>query len=161
MAGDWSDGTGVGLQGNTKFFQNPGCNGSGGNSADGLTSRGTSAASVVAKTIFTVKTKICMSRAIGLRDISVIPGTLVFVPHDHGNGGASGLSLKDSGKDFDFISFISGSGVTALARLPSVQISLYICLRKEKSCWNAIYNGAQCLAVGLSPGSYCKFFSKC
>ena len=33
--------------------------------------------------------------------------------------------------------------------------------RKEKSCWNAIYNGAQCLAVGLSPGSYCKFFSKC
>ena len=161
MAGNRSDGTGIGLQGNAKLFQDLGSNSACGNSADGFTPRGTSAASVVAKTIFTVKPKICMSRAIGLRDISVIPGTLVFVPHDHGNGGASGLSLKDSGKDFDFISFISGSGVTALARLPSVQISLYICLRKEKSCWNAIYNGAQCLAVGLSPGSYCKFFSKC
>ena len=101
-----------------------------------------------------------MPRAVGICDISIIPGTLVCIFYHQGDGSAGSFPLEDSGKDFYEIALFTGRGITALAGFSSVKKNLDIFLAERKACRTSVHNSSKCLAVGFPPGGDCKFISK-
>ena len=61
-----------------------------------------------------------MSRAETGSDIGVVFGTLICVPHDHGDRGSGCLSLENAGEDLDLIALFSLGRKAALSRFSAV-----------------------------------------
>ena len=72
LTGNRSDGAGISLQSDAKLLQDFCCNSTCSNSADGFTSGGTSAASVVPDTIFAVKAIVSMPWPVCICYITII-----------------------------------------------------------------------------------------
>ena len=101
-----------------------------------------------------------MTGAVGVCNISVIPGTLVGIADQKRNRCAGSFSFKNSGKDFNQIPFFTGSCVAALAGFPPVKKNLDIFLAERKTCGAAVENCTDSIAMRLSPGSNYEFFSE-
>ena len=92
--------------------------------------------------------------------IAVIPGALIFIGNQKGDGGSGGFSLKDTGQDLYGIGFSAGRCKAALPRFPAIQKDLDIFLTERKSGGAAIDHRPHSPAVGFPPGGYCKIFAK-
>ena len=101
-----------------------------------------------------------MTGAVGVCNISVIPGTLVGIADQKRNRCAGSFSFKNSGKDLHQISFLTGSCITALTGLSPVKKNLDIFFAERKTCGTAVENGTDSLAVRFSPGGNHEFFSE-
>ena len=92
----------------------------GSNAPDCFASGGTPPAPVIPEAIFCIKGIVCVSGTVAVLDLSIIPGTLVFISYDHGDGRPGSFSFKGSGKDFCKVVFTALCRKLILSRLSSV-----------------------------------------
>ena len=99
-----------------------------------------------------------MSRAIGICDVSIIPGTLVCVADQKRNRGSGGFSLENARKDLDQIAFLKGGFVTNLTGFTEVKKNLDILLAEGKSGRTAVKNSTDRLYLRFAPGGNYDFY---
>mmetsp|Transcript_20326 Transcript_20326/g.30513 ORF Transcript_20326/g.30513 Transcript_20326/m.30513 type:complete len:337 (-) Transcript_20326:413-1423(-) len=96
-----------------------------------------------------------MRRPVGNTHIilQIIPGALILVPNQHGNGRARGDALaRHAGEDFDCIGLVAGSGDAGLARAASVEVDLDFVAGEFYAGWAAVECDAYAASVGFAPG---------
>ena len=101
-----------------------------------------------------------MTGTVGICDISVISGTLIGIADQKRDWCAGSFSLKNSGKDLNQISFLTGSCVAALAGFPPVKKNLDIFLAEREARRAAVENRTDGLAMRFTPGGNYEFFSE-
>ena len=115
-----ADGAGVGKNLYPQFLQNLSRDGAGSDAADGLPPGRTSAAPIVTEPVLCIKGIVRMAGAVIGSDFAVIPRLLGGIFYDKGNRGASGKALKDAGKYFHKVIFLTGGGNPGLPRLTPI-----------------------------------------
>ena len=107
LADDRANGLGIGADEDAQLSQDLLRNGAGGHPANGLSSGGPASAPVVPEAIFGEEAPVGVSGPKGVRDVAVIPGVLILIANQKGNGRPGGLSLEDAGENLDLIVFSS------------------------------------------------------
>ncbi len=115
-----ADRLGVGGDTDPKLLQEPGCHGSGGNASDGLPPGRPAASPVVPESVLGVKGVVGMPRTVTFPDPAVIPGALVLIADQQGDGRSGSLPFKDAGEYLYLIGFISCGSIFVLTGFPAV-----------------------------------------
>ena len=151
----------VSADGDPKLPEHQGGDCSCGNASDRLASGRTPAAAIVAYAVFYCVRVIRMAGTEKVSNIPVIFRPVILVADKEGDRSSGRLSLKYAGKDFHRIRLVSLSRIFTLARFPPVEKILDVLFAQADSGRAAVDHNADSGPVGLSPGGYVKYFSKC
>ena len=106
------------------FFQPFFSDCSGGNTCGGLAGGTSTAAAIVACTVFVPVGVIGVTRAETGGDIAIVFAALVGITDQEGDGGAGGFTFEYAGEDFDLVGFAALGNVAAGAGFAPVEIGL-------------------------------------
>ena len=120
--------------------------------ADGDTCRGTSAATVVADTIFIIIGVVGMGRTEQTAQVLIVLRVLVLVPDDESDGTARRLPFKDAAEQFHLVCFLPRRSDMALSRTATVQFLLDEFQVDVDACRHPVDHAAYGLTVTFSEG---------
>src|SRR5699024_7330844 len=134
--------------------------GAGCDPADGFPAGRAAAASVISESVFLLKSVVCVSGTIGECNLSVIPGTLILISDNHGNGRTCCLPLEYSRTDFTSVRFLPFCRILALPGPAPVEKCLNVILCKGNPGRASVDHCTYGRTVGLPPCSDTEYFAK-
>ena len=84
--------------------------------------------------------------------VLIVLGMMIGVPDDETYGASRRFPFKHTAEQFHLVSFLSGSGDTALSWTPAVQFLLDEIQVDANTCWHPVDDAAYGLAVTFSEG---------